>query len=401
MNHPLYRPGLCSRRRFIETTTAFALAGTMPFVLRSPAVTKEGKFRAAIIGHTGAGNYGHGLDLIFAGRTNIEVVAIADADADGRANAAARTGASRQYADYREMLAKEKPDLASVAPRWTDQHHAIALAALRSGAHVFSEKPFTRTLAEADELLDAAKKAGLKIAVAHQMRLSPSILFLKRRLDEGLIGDLLEIRAHGKQDHRAGGEDLIVLGVHLFDLLRFFAGDALWCTARILEKGQGATLESARPATEGIGPVLGDDLFAQFAFGKGIHASFTSRRANQQAAGPWGMEIIGGKGAVRILADICPRIFVRSHGDWRRAEWKPVEDDPTASWSDAERGVQRANARVLDDWLDAIQSDREPVCSGFAGMKAVELAHAVFAAGLSGQRVELPLANRVHPLVQR
>jgi len=43
------------------------------------------------------------------------------------------------------------------------------------------------------------------------MRLAPNILALKQAIDTGLIGDLLEIRAHGKQDHRAGGEDLVVL----------------------------------------------------------------------------------------------------------------------------------------------------------------------------------------------
>jgi predicted dehydrogenase len=373
----------------------------MPVALRpSAAAAIQRKYRAAIIGHTGAGNYGHGLDLIFVGRPDMEVVALADADADGRVKAAARTGAARQYADYREMLAKEKPDLVGVAPRWTNQHHAMALTALQGGAHVFSEKPFTRTLAEADELLSAAEKAGLKIAVAHQMRLSPGILFLKQKIDAGLIGELLEIRAHGKQDTRAGGEDLLVLGVHLFDLIRFFAGDAQWCTARILQNGQAVTLQSARPATEGIGLVLGDELFAQFAFAKGVNATFTSRKANQQAAGPWGMEIIGSKGAVRILAEICPRVFIRNDGDWRTSEWKPIEGDPTAAWSDAERSVSRANGRVVDDWLEAIQAKRKPVCSGFAGMKAVEMVHAVFEAGLSGERVALPLKNREHPLAE-
>jgi predicted dehydrogenase len=397
MNYSVHKPASYSRRQFFGNT-ALALAATLPVTLRSGAAADQRKFRAAIIGHTGAGNYGHGLDLIFAGRPNIEVVAMSDPDANGRAKAAARTRAARQYAGFREMLAKEKPDLVSVAPRWTIHHHAMALAALRGGAHVFSEKPFTHTLAEADELLWVAEKPGLKIAVAHQMRLSPGILFLKQQIDAGLIGDLLEIRAHGKQDTRAGGEDLLVLGVHLFDLMRFFAGDAQWCTARVLQSGQPVRSQDARPATEGIGLVVGDELFAQFAFAKGINATFTSRRANQQAAGHWGMELTGSKGAARILADICPRVFVRSHEDWRTSEWKPIEGDPTAAWSDAERSVSRANERVVDDWLEAIQSNREPVCSGFAGMKAVEMVHAVFAAGLSGERITLPLKNREHPL---
>ena len=56
------------------------------------------------------------------------------------------------------------------------------------------------------------------------------------------------------------------------------------------------------------------------------------------------------------------------------------------------------NQRVVDDWLEAIAQNREPTCSGYAGMKALEMALAVFAAGLSRGRVELPLKARNHPL---
>jgi predicted dehydrogenase len=79
------------------------------------------------------------------------------------------------------MLEREKPQLVAVAPRWTDEHHDMAMAALNVGAHVYLEKPITQTLAEADDLLATAKRAGLQIAVAHQMRLAPNILFLKQR----------------------------------------------------------------------------------------------------------------------------------------------------------------------------------------------------------------------------
>jgi predicted dehydrogenase len=59
---------------------------------------------------------------------------VADPNEAGRAKAAARSKALRQYGDYRQMLEKEKPHLVCVAPRWTDPHDAMALAALRVGA---------------------------------------------------------------------------------------------------------------------------------------------------------------------------------------------------------------------------------------------------------------------------
>jgi predicted dehydrogenase len=66
----------------------------------------------------------------------------------------------------------------------------MALAALKAGAHVYLEKPITQTLAEADDLISCARESGLKIAVAHQMRLAPNLPTLKSSIDQGLIGEL-------------------------------------------------------------------------------------------------------------------------------------------------------------------------------------------------------------------
>ncbi len=386
-----------TRRQFLGRIICLAAATNLPLSAAERVGQNGELFRAAIIGHTGRGNYGHDHDLIFDGRDNVSVAAVADPDPAGRARAAARAHALRQYADYREMLAAERPQLVCVAPRWTDQHHAMAMAALRRGAHVYVEKPFTQTLAEADELLTVAYQSGLKIAVAHQMRLAPNILWLKQSIADGLIGDLLEIRAHGKQDKRAGGEDLVVLGVHLFDLMRFFAGDPLWCTARVLQNGHDITLQDAHRATEDIGPVAGDQIFAQFAFPKGVNATFTSQARFREVAGPWGMQLVGTNSQVSIQMEMVPKLFLSKNGGGGR-DWLPLENDPARKLPETERSIVRANQRVTDDWLAAIMQNREPVCSGDAATKALEMAMAVFAAGVSRGRVEFPLRERGHPL---
>ena len=278
----------------------------------------------------------------------------------------------------------------------------MGLAALRAGAHLYLEKPITQTLAQADELLGAAKHAGLRIVVAHQMRLAPNILALKRCVDEGLIGELLQIRSYGKQDHRARGEDLLVLGVHLFDLMRFFAGDPPWCAARVLQNGHEITAADAHPATEDIGPVAGDEILAEFAFPTGLQGTFTSRARNREAAGPWGMELIGSKGTVKIQMEMIPRIYLLEADRWteqgRKAEWRLWGQDPTLLLPASERTITSANQRIAADWLAAIAEKREAVCSGYSGMKALEMGMAVFAAGLTRGRVQIPLKGRNHPL---
>ena len=395
---------LQNRRAFVKnaaiTTTVTAL-GSVAFGAESSKRDRV-KIPAAIIGHTGKGDYGHGLDLIFNDRAQIEVVGIADPVASGRSAAATRCKALHQYDDYRVMLEKERPRLVSIAPWWTDQHHAMAMAAFQFGAHVYMEKPLTQNLTEADELLAKARQAGRKIAVAHQMRLAPSILHLKKMVDDGLIGDLLQIRAYGKQDQRAGGEDMLVLGTHLFDLLRYFAGDASWCTAAVLQNGHAITRLDAHAAKENIGLIAGDEIEAQFGFATGVSATFTSRGKLKETVGHWGLELIGSKSTARILADIFPVVFLLKTGSWHEPgktdKWERLEKDPTLNATAAERSSEIANKRVVDDWLEAIEKDREPICSGYAAMKALEMVMAVYQAALSGARVPLPLADRAHPL---
>jgi predicted dehydrogenase len=356
------------------------------------------KLRAAVIGHTGRGDYGHGLESIFADRAGVELVGLADPDAAGRARTAVKIGAARQYADYHELLEKEKPQLVSVAMRQADQHHAIGLAVLRAGAHLYCEKPFTTTPADSDELLAEADRRGLKVAVAHTMRMAPPIMRLKQALQEGLLGELAEVRAYGKQDQRAGGEDLMVLGSHLFDLMRLLAGNPVSCSARVLWQRRDIAAADARLVPDNVGPVAGDQVFAQFGFGRGVTATFTSDGRLRETVGHWGLELHGSKGLARINCDLAPNVFVRRATAWQAEgktdQWAPLE---TVSL----RAPVVANPGPVGDWLEAIANDRVPECSGRNGAWAVEMVMAVYQAALSQRRVPFPLAVRTHPLRQK
>ena len=130
------------------------------------------KYRVAVIGRTGRGDYGHGLDVVWKDIPQAEVVAVADEDEKGRAAAAARIGALRAYADYRQMLEKERPQIVSIGPRWLDCHRDMVLACAEFGCHMFLEKPLARTLAEADEMVEACRKRGLKVAAVSYTHLT-------------------------------------------------------------------------------------------------------------------------------------------------------------------------------------------------------------------------------------
>src|SRR2546421_12250826 len=116
------------RRSFLAAAISAALAGKI--------IAEESSkiYTAAIIGHTGRGDYGHSVDQIFTNRDDVELLAVADPVAEGGAKAMQRSKAMRQYENYREMLAKEKPQLVGIAPRWTDQRREMCLWASEASA---------------------------------------------------------------------------------------------------------------------------------------------------------------------------------------------------------------------------------------------------------------------------
>ena len=380
-----------TRRDFVRNTAVLAVAASA-----MPAWGADRpRLKAAVLGHTGRGDYGHGLESIFARRPEVELVALADPDDAGRKNMSARIGAPRSYGDYRELLDKELPNVVSVAMRHADSHREIVGACLRAGAHVYAEKPFVTAPQEADELLALAQKASLKIAVAHTMRMMPIVRKFRASLGEGLLGDLVELRAYGKQDTRAGGEDMMVLGTHLFDLMRLFAGDPQSCSARVLQDGRPITRKDRRVVKDNVGYVAGDQVFAQFAFPNGVHATFTSAAKLRETVGHWGIEFHGSKGVARLNCDSSPKVFLRRTGTWdsqgRKDSWEPME--PALVQSPPE-----PNSGPVSDWLEAIVKNREPECSARNGAWAVEMVNAVYASALGNVQIRFPLQQRSHAL---
>src|SRR4029077_11761438 len=190
-----------------------------------------------IVGSTGRGDYGHGLDIAWKSLPEVEIVALADDNEKGRVAAVERTGAKTAYADYREMLDKEKPAIVSICQRWIDRHHEMIMACVERGIHVFMEKPFCRTLAEADQIVRTCEMTHTKLAIAHQTRYCPIIPVVKRMIEEGKLGTVLEMRARCKADGRGGAEGLWVLGSHLLNMMETFAGKPVSCFATLTNKG--------------------------------------------------------------------------------------------------------------------------------------------------------------------
>jgi len=364
--------------------------------------------RVAAIGRTGRGDWGHAIDTLWRNLPGVEVVAVADESEEGLAQAAERHGLAEKaaYADWRRMLAEVKPDIVAICMRHIDCHAEMALAAVEAGARgIFMEKPFVRTLAEADAVIDACRRAGTKLSLAFVNRHSPTYGAVRELIETGRIGKVLEFRGRGKEDRRGGGEDAWVLGSHLFDLMSDLGGGPRWCLASVTQEGRGIGKGDAFEGPEGLGLIAGDAIAAMFGMGDGPTGYFASTREAGLKQPNFGLTIAGTSGAIQIWPDRLPHAYFRAAPLWRvdrEFPWRPIGpagiEDETPH--DVDRSAERAEwgRRNALDLVDAILTDREPETGMYAGRTAVEMTAAIYASALSGRRVDLPLTDRGNPL---
>ena len=362
------------------------------------------KYRVGIIGRTGKGNYGHGLDTVWQHVDQVEVVAVADDHEGGRAAALKRTGAKKSYADYREMLAKEKLDIVAICQRWIDQHHEMAMAAAEHGCHIYMEKPFCPTLKEADEIVEATEMRHLKLQIAHNNRHSPHLKPIRAAIRNGEIGDVVEIRVRGKEDsQRGGGEDLWVLGTHMLDLARMLSGDVVSCFATVREGGEPVSKKHVKPGNEGIGPLAGEHIEAMFRFENGTPCFFASRRGAAGSPSRFGLTIFGSKGIIQMQSGYARAAWLLRDPSWSPGrsgiKWETISSNgvgkPETIAADSHDG---GNLDAVKDLISAIEEDRQPISSVYDARAATEMIVSIFESHRVSGPVSLPLKNRQNPL---
>lgn len=359
--------------------------------------TAEHPLTVGVIGHTGQGNYGHGQDTVWLKIPQTKIVAVADADPKGLADAAKKLGGVKAYPDYRVMLAEAKPDIVAICPRHIHEHRDMIVAAIEAGVKgIYIEKPFVRTLAEADEIVKLCADRGVRLAIAHRNRYHPVLETVKQLVTAGEIGELKEVRVRGKQDQRGGGLDLWVLGGHGFNLATLFTGPAISCQATILLEGRPATKADVLAGDEGVGLIVGDEIHARFETKSGIPLYFDSKKGTPAKGTPFGARLIGTKGVISLQVDEEPLAILERDGKKTPittagiGQPEPIKDI---------RLINGGHHGAIRDLLAAIADKREPLCGPEAGRETVELTMGVFASfAADGKKVTLPLVDRQHPL---
>lgn len=362
------------------------------------------RYRVGIVGRTKRGDYGHDIDVALANMPEINIVAVADEDDAGRVSAQQRTSAPRAYASYREMLKREDLEIVAICPRWIDQHHEMLIAAADAGCHVYMEKPFCRDLVEADEVVNAFDMRHLHLGIAHIAQYSPVLDTVLKLVADGVIGDLLELRGRGKEDHRGGGEDLWVLGSHVFALMRQFGGgQPSACTAVVRQSGQPIQRADVVNGKEGIGLLAGDHIQATYELADGITGYFASRASKGGNPSRFGLQIFGSRGVIETFSGYLSSAYILRDSSWSPGrtgkKWETITSAGIGAPEPRDDGnYQGGHIAAVRDLIESIEQQRMTRCSYRDCRDIVEMTAAVFESHRLGAPVRLPLETRKNPL---
>jgi len=284
------------------------------------------------IGLIGLGGIGQRHLQLLAAEPECELTAVADPAVNQ-----APTGVAH-YASHLQMLDNERLDGVIVAAP-TQLHAPIGLDCVSRRLPVLMEKPFTDTVASGRELVDAARAAGVAIAVGHHRRFDPAVRAAREILRSGEIGELVGISglwAARKPDayyevewrRKPGGGPVLINMIHDVDMLRYWCGEVESAYAETSSRGR-------NPEVEDSGAII-------LRFANGVLATISF---SDQTPSPWGWE--------RGSAD-NPSVPGTRENCFRFFGTKGSFEFPNIA-------VWKNNPNVEPSWLEPISSEARPL----------------------------------------
>ncbi len=301
------------------------------------------KLRVAVIG---VGHLGKHHARILSTLPGIELVAVVDTNR-ARAEEIAAANNTRAVFDAREL--DGKVDAVTVAVP-TERHLDVALPFLSSGVPVLVEKPMARSLAEADQLVAAAKASGAVLAVGHTERFNPAVAVARPLL---VNPRFIEVHRLGAFPERSLDIDVVFdLMIHDLDVVL-------------------SLVPSEVESIEAVGvPVLTgrvDIANARLRFANGCIANITASRISRDR--------------VRKIRFFQPAAYLSIDYAAQKIEvWRLVKGEgPMPSIDGGEVPVTNEEPlkRELEDFVDAIVSRRPPLVTGEQGRRALALAQQI------------------------
>jgi 1,5-anhydro-D-fructose reductase (1,5-anhydro-D-mannitol-forming) len=329
--------------------------------------------------HVHAGGYVHQVQE----NPNTEIVGVWDEDPVRGKQEAERLGVP--FYEYLDDILALDTVQAVVNDSPTNLHPQVLIAAARAGKHIFTEKALTITVEEADMVKEAVEKAGVKFMISLPSRTRPEILFVKQVLDQGLLGNVTEMRARiahnaaldkwfrPAENHSgnawfgdekmAGGGAFFDLGCHRVDVMRWFLREPASVVARK------NNFSGAYDIDDNMVAVV---EFKNKAIGV-LEVSWVHR------LGPNPLEIYGTEGYLSLDMAAGPRVWIES----QKLESHGIKGGM------APTNLPKALPMPMEQWINAIKDGTEMSITLQDGWNLTQLLDACYTAARTGAEVRL------------
>ena len=358
-------------------------------------------YRVAILGCRSRGS---SAARVYHAHPRTEVVGLCDLLAERLNTLGDELGVAARYDELDAMIRETEPDIVAIPPA-PALHAPLALRVLEHGVNIEVEKPMGMDLIETDAVMDKAATKGVQIAVHHQWRLSAWTQAVNKVYQEGKIGDLRYIYASGKGYY--GGFGLMEIGTHLLTHMIKFGGHCQSVTAHATTRGRPISPHDVLPAPRGNGTIAGDHVTASLQFANGVTGTLLQHRFDQIQLDAHVVELYGSEG--RLLwhpqgAWWLPNPHVLPANDldqWQALQ--PIYAESFEQVADKIPGQSKMTEGdywFVDEYVRALDEGREHECSGAEGRHVIEIIMGIFESAAYATRVELPQAERQHPLTR-
>ncbi|EJR41888.1 Gfo/Idh/MocA family protein [Bacillus mycoides] len=315
----------------------------------------------------------------------VQIVAVCDSNKK-RAKEVANKYGVNMYTDYNELINCEELDAVSVCTP-NDLHASISIVALQSGIHVLCEKPMATSKKDAEMMIEAAEKSGKKLMIGHNQRFVTSHQKAKQLIGNGEIGKIYSFRTafghSGPENWSVDGKEswffkkdeaflgaMGDLGVHKADLIRYILNE------EITEVG--AFVETSAKTFSNVDDCAVCMLKSESGIIGTLAASwsYVSKEDNSTI-------IYGEKATLRLEDDPTYSLILQ----YKNGEVVKYELDKIQS----NAAVGQSNSHVIEQFVESILSDKEPLINGVEGMKSLEVILAAIQSSETKQIVTIPL----------
>ncbi|MBP1913209.1 putative dehydrogenase [Lederbergia galactosidilyticus] len=318
-----------------------------------------------------------------AAHTDAKLVAICDIDQEQAVKLASEYNVDQTYTDYEKMFADVDIDIVSVCVP-SGMHADVTIAAAKAGIHVLCEKPLDITREKMTKMIEACKNFNVKLGAVYQRRTLEAAIKTKKAIQEGKLGKLVLADAYLKYYRSPeyyesagwrgtweldGGGALMNQGVHGVDLIQWMVGDVESVFAYSAPLIRNIEVEDTAVVAV---------KYKNGAFG--VIQGTTSVYPGQETR----FEVHGEKGSITFADSGFKQWDFMDNN-----ESIPQVSNTEGGSNDPKAISSQGHYIYVDDMIQAVNENRDPLVSGEEARKAVDLILAIYESARTGKEVKV------------